>query len=119
MHIPASLISLKARQSCHGILSFCSAISVPEKVRVWWYKRGGGGKGSVVPQGGGGVDGVSSLRNRPPGGGGGPSSLGWDTGGGGDGGILHYICDFKFCCLENALFRSFSVIVPPPLAQPS
>ena len=83
-HGDAYPISLKARQSCHGILSFCSAISVPEKVRVWWYKRGGGG-GRVVwfPRGGGGVDGVSSLRNRPPGGGGGPSSLGWDTGGGG------------------------------------
>ena len=36
MHITASLMSVKARQSFHIILSFCTAISVPENVRVWW-----------------------------------------------------------------------------------
>ena len=33
MHIAASLMSIKAR---HCVLSFCSAISVPESVRVRW-----------------------------------------------------------------------------------
>ena len=36
MHVAASLMSMKARQSCHCILSFCSATFVPENVRVRW-----------------------------------------------------------------------------------
>ena len=68
MHIATPLMSVKTRQSCHCILSFCSAI-LCLKMCV----RGG----SEVPQGRGGGGGGGSLGNRPPEGGGGPSSLGW------------------------------------------
>ena len=63
-------MGVKARQSCRCVLSLCSAISVPENVRVRWWcgsPRGGGGWGTVTWQ-------------RPPGGGGGPSSLTWACG---------------------------------------
>ena len=55
MHITAPLMSMKARQSRHCILSFCNAISVPENVRVYCGNAvpgGGGGRLATVPQGG-------------------------------------------------------------------
>ena len=51
MRISASLMSVKARQSCHCILSFCSAIPMPENVQCLCLKMCVHG-GSTVPQGG-------------------------------------------------------------------
>ena len=55
MHIAASLMSVKARWSCHCTLPFCSAISVKcECMVVVQFPGGGGGGGchlATVPEG--------------------------------------------------------------------